>query len=52
MAFKPNYNHERAERDRLKTAKKAEKLKQQRERSVQRAAERDDLTTNESGKTS
>jgi len=26
MAFKPNYNQQRAERDRLKNAKKEEKL--------------------------
>ena len=32
MAFKPNYRFERAERDRLKKAKKEEKLRRQRER--------------------
>jgi len=29
MAFKPNYNQQRAERDRAKQAKKQEKLRQQ-----------------------
>jgi hypothetical protein len=32
MAFKPNYRFERAERDRLKRAKKEEKLRRQQER--------------------
>jgi hypothetical protein len=32
MAFKPNYRFERAERDRLKKAKKEEKLRRQQER--------------------
>jgi hypothetical protein len=32
MAFKPNYRFERLERDRLKQAKKEEKLRRQRER--------------------
>ena len=36
MAFKPNYNQQRAERDRLKRAKKEERLKQQRDRAAQR----------------
>lgn len=31
MAFKPNYNQQRAERDRLKKAKKEEKLKRRQE---------------------
>jgi hypothetical protein len=31
MAFKPNYNQQRAERDRLKQAKKEEKLKRKQE---------------------
>jgi hypothetical protein len=31
MAFKPNYNQQRAERDRLKNAKKEEKLKRKQE---------------------
>ena len=32
MAFRPNYRFERAERDRLKKAKKEEKLRRQQER--------------------
>jgi hypothetical protein len=36
MAFKPNYRFERAERDRLKKARKDEKLKRQQERVSQR----------------
>jgi hypothetical protein len=36
MAFKPNYRFERAERDRLKKARKDEKLKRQQERATQR----------------
>jgi hypothetical protein len=32
MAFKPNYRFERIERDRLKQAKKDEKLRRQQER--------------------
>jgi hypothetical protein len=36
MAFKPNYRFERAERDRLKQAKKDEKLKRQQERTLSR----------------
>jgi hypothetical protein len=38
MAFKPNYNQQRAERDRAKRAKKEEKLKLQQERTAQRKA--------------
>ena len=38
MAFKPNYNQQRAERDRLKRAKREEKLKLQQERTAQRKA--------------
>lgn len=41
MAFKPNYNQQRAERDRAKRAKKEEKLKLQQERTAQRKAEAD-----------
>lgn len=41
MAFKPNYNQQRAERDRLKREKKAVKLKQQQERTAQRKADPD-----------
>jgi hypothetical protein len=36
MAFKPNYNQQRAERDRLKRAKREEKLRLQAERTAQR----------------
>ena len=32
MAFRPNYRFERAERERLKKAKKEEKLRRQQER--------------------
>jgi hypothetical protein len=39
MAFKPNYNQQRAERDRAKRAKKEEKLKLQQERTALRKAE-------------
>ncbi len=42
MAFRTNYRFERAERDRLKKAKKDEKLKRQQERAASRA---DDSTT-------
>ena len=37
MAFRTNYRFERAERDRLKKAKKDEKLKRQQERAVSRS---------------
>jgi hypothetical protein len=36
MAFRPNYRFERAERDRLKKAKKDDKLRRQQERASQR----------------
>jgi hypothetical protein len=36
MAFRPNYNQQRAERDRAKRAKREEKLKLQAERTAQR----------------
>jgi hypothetical protein len=36
VAFRTNYRFERAERDRLKKAKKDEKLKRQQERAVSR----------------
>lgn len=38
MAFKPNYNQQRADRDRSKTRKKQEKLKRQEEQTAQRKA--------------
>lgn len=41
MAFKPNYNQQRAGRDRARREKAAEKLKQQQERTAQRKAERE-----------
>lgn len=40
MAFKPNYNQQRAERDRAKRKKQEEKLKLQQERTAKRKAER------------
>lgn len=36
MAFRPNYNQQRADRNRAKDAKKAEKLKLLQERTAQR----------------
>lgn len=39
MAFKPNYNMERAERDRRARAKKAAKQQAREERSAERKAE-------------
>jgi hypothetical protein len=45
MAFKPNYNQQRAERDRIKRAKQAEKLKEQQERTAQRKAAREQAKT-------
>lgn len=45
MARKPNYNHSRVERDRAKREKKAEKLRQQEERTAQRQAEADPSLT-------
>lgn len=36
MAFKPNYNQQRAERDRLKREKREEKLRLQAERTAAR----------------
>jgi hypothetical protein len=42
LAFRTNYRFERAERDRLKRAKKDEKLKRQRERATSRG---DDSST-------
>jgi hypothetical protein len=38
MAFKPNYNQQRAERNRAKQAKKEEKLRLQQERTQRRKA--------------
>ncbi|HEX3063892.1 MAG TPA: hypothetical protein VHQ39_00360 [Dongiaceae bacterium] len=41
MAFKPNYNQQRAERDRLKRAKREEKLRLQAERTAARKGSED-----------
>jgi hypothetical protein len=40
MAFKPNYNFQKAERDRAKTRKKQQKLQRLQEESARRKAER------------
>ena len=45
MGFKPNYNQQRAERDRAKRGKHEEKLLQQKERTEQRKAEREKSTS-------
>jgi hypothetical protein len=42
MPYRPNYRLERAERDRLKKAKKEEKIRQQQERAALRKTEGDD----------
>ncbi len=42
MAFKPNYNRERAERDRAKAQKKQQKLKRLEEETAKRKAARGD----------
>lgn len=39
MAFKPNYNQQRAERDRAKQAKKEAKLRERDEAAARRKAE-------------
>jgi hypothetical protein len=41
MAFKPNYNQQRAERNRLKQAKKDAKLRERDEAVTRRKAEQD-----------
>ena len=41
MAFKVNYNQQRAERDRAKAAKKEAKLREQEEETARRKAERE-----------
>jgi hypothetical protein len=43
LAFKPNYNQQRAERDRAKRAKREEKLQLQKERTAQRKTGEDGL---------
>jgi len=48
MAYRPNYRIERAERDRVKKAKKEEKIKQQQERAaLRRAASAEDVPAEE-----
>ena len=42
MAFKPNYNQQRSERNRVKEAKKLEKLQRREEEVAKRKAARDD----------
>lgn len=44
MAFKPNYRHERAERNRSKTAKAQQKLKEREEKTAQRKEVRSETT--------
>ncbi len=41
MAFKPNYNQQRAERNRAKQTKKEEKLREQQEEKAKRRAVRE-----------
>jgi hypothetical protein len=41
MAFKPNYNQQRAERNRAKQTKKEEKLREQQEEKARRRAARE-----------
>lgn len=40
MPFKPNYNQQRRERDRIKEQRKQEKLQRRQEESAKRKAER------------
>jgi hypothetical protein len=42
MAFKPNYNQQRSERNRVKEAKKQEKLQRREEEVARRRAARDE----------
>ena len=42
MVFKPNYNQQRAERNRLKQAKKDAKLREREDAVARRKAEQDD----------
>jgi hypothetical protein len=49
MVFKPNYNHQRAERDRAKLAKKEAKLREREDAAAERRkAEQDATATPES----
>ncbi|HUD58749.1 MAG TPA: hypothetical protein VMQ99_04535 [Acetobacteraceae bacterium] len=45
MAFKPNYNQQRAERNRLKQAKKDAKLREREEAVTRRKAEQEDTSS-------
>lgn len=47
MAFKPNYNQQRAERNRLKQAKKEAKLREQEEAVARRKGETDGTSSDE-----
>lgn len=47
MAFKTNYRHERAERDRAKAAKAQQKLKEREEKAALRKESEDGGTANE-----
>ena len=47
MPYRPNYRIERAERDRVKKAKKEEKIKQQQERAALRKNSAEDAPTDE-----
>ena len=42
MAFKPNYNQQRSERDRAKRQKQQDKLKKREDETARRKAERDE----------
>lgn len=47
MAFKPNYNHQRAERNRAKAAKKQAKLQRLEEESAKRKSLREGQETSD-----
>ncbi len=49
MAFKVNYNQQRAERDRAKQAKKEAKLREQEEETARRKAERENPSATPAG---
>lgn len=49
MVFKPNYNQQRAERDRNKQAKKDAKLREREEAAQKRKAELDGSPVQEAG---
>jgi hypothetical protein len=44
MVFKPNYNHQRAERDRAKQAKKEAKLREREDAAAERRKAEQDAT--------